>query len=65
MAGGPLWLLSGDAPLRALVAWSAGWEPAQEASGSDWLAPFVARLLADPYGVVRYVAARSLRTLPS
>jgi len=59
-----LWLLKGDAPRRIITAWHLGWQPAQEASGVDWMAPFAARLLDDPYGVNRYVAARSLRSLP-
>jgi predicted CXXCH cytochrome family protein len=59
-----VWMLKGHAAQRVIVAWHAGWKPAQAVSGADWLAPFVARLLADPYGVVRYVAARSLKTLP-
>jgi len=65
VAGGPLWLLTGDAPQRALVAWSAGWEPAQEASGEEWIAPYLSQLLTDPYATVRYIAARSLRGLPA
>jgi predicted CXXCH cytochrome family protein len=59
-----LWLLKGHAAQRAITAWHVGWKPAQEASGSDWLAPFQARLLADPYGVVRYVAEHNLNALP-
>jgi predicted CXXCH cytochrome family protein len=59
-----LWLLKGDAPRRIIAAWHLGWKPAQEASGVDWMAPYAARLLDDPYGVIRYVAARSLRSLP-
>lgn len=61
---GLLWMLKGDAARRVIVAWHVGYRPTQEASGTDWMAPVVAHLLADPYGVVRYVAARSLRTLP-
>ncbi|HEB53255.1 MAG TPA: C cytochrome precursor [bacterium] len=57
------WLLKGDAGLRMLAAWSYGWAPAQRASGRDWQAPFLARLLDDPYYVVRFNAARSLQTL--
>lgn len=60
-----VWMLKGNAAQRVITAWHAGWKPAQEVSGADWLAPFLARLLDDPYGVVRYVAARSLKTLPS
>jgi hypothetical protein len=59
-----LWLVRGDAGQRALIAWSMGWPPAQEASGSDWLAPFLAQLLEDPYDAVRFIAYRSLRELP-
>jgi hypothetical protein len=58
------WLLRGDAGQRALAAWTAGWEEAQAASGTGWIAPHLARLLNDPYDAVRYIAARSLRTLP-
>ncbi len=59
-----LWLLKGHAAQRVIVAWHVGWSAAQGASGSGWLAPFQAELLKDPYGVVRYVAHRSLLTLP-
>ena len=57
------WLLSGDAGQRMLAAWSYGWGPAQEASGDDWMAPYLGRLLDDPYYVVRFNAQRSLRSL--
>jgi hypothetical protein len=59
-----LWLLKGDAAQRIVTAWHFGWPPAWEASGSTWLAPFVARLLDDPYGVVRYVSNHALKELP-
>ena len=65
VAAGARWLLQGDAGVRALAAWSAGWAPAQRASGTDWLQPYLAQLLADPYYAVRFVAARSLRAQPS
>ncbi len=60
-----LWLLKGDAGQRALVAWSFGWKPAQKASGESWLAGLLAPLLEDPYAAVRYIAGRSLRSLPA
>lgn len=63
-AAAPLGLLTGDAGQRALWAWHMGWSPAQAISGSGWLAPFLGRTLQDPYDVVRYIAERSLRTLP-
>ena len=64
IAASVAWMLSGHAAQRVIAAWHVGWKAAREASGEDWLAPLVARLLADPYGVVRYVAAESLRQLP-
>jgi hypothetical protein len=63
VAASLLWLLRGDAGQRALVAWSMGWRPAQQASG-EWMAPYLAVLLDDPYDSVRFVASRSLRSLP-
>ena len=64
LAAAVQWLLRGDAAQRVIAAWHFGWPDAHEASGTHWLAPHLAHLLEDPYGVVRYVAARSLRTLP-
>ncbi len=64
VAAAVLWLLRGDAGQRALMAWSLGWRDAREVSGSDWMAPYLAQLLDDPYGAVRYIAQRSLRSLP-
>ncbi len=59
-----LWLLTGDAGQRALIAWSMGWEPALEASGRAWLPPYLGHLLNDPYATVRFIAQRSLRSRP-
>ncbi len=64
VAASLLWLLEGDAGQRALAAWSMGWKPAQEASGTWWIAPHLARGLDDPYDAVRYIAGRSMGTLP-
>jgi hypothetical protein len=64
IATGVLWALRGNAAQRALVAWSFGWQPAQATAGRDWQAPLLAELLDDPYGVVRIIAERSMRTLP-
>jgi hypothetical protein len=57
-------LLKGDAGLRAIVAQSLGWLAAQQASGTTWMAPYLALMLDDPYDAVRYIASRLLRTLP-
>jgi hypothetical protein len=64
IAASLLWALRGNAVQRALVAWSMGWDAAQDASGTDWLAPYLAELVDDPYDAVRFVAYRSMRTLP-
>jgi cytochrome c552 len=57
-------LLKGDAGLRAIVASSMGWTPARQASGGTWMAPYLALLLTDSYDAVRYIAGRSLGSLP-
>jgi predicted CXXCH cytochrome family protein len=54
----------GEAGVRALTAWSLGWSAAQGASGTAWMAPYLIELLDDDYSAVRYIAYRSLRTIP-
>lgn len=63
IAASVLWAVRGDAGQRALMAWSFGWEPARNISGSHWMAPYLAQLIADPYDAVRFIAGRSLRRL--
>jgi len=58
------WLLTGDAGQRAIVGWHLGWDPAQSASGTKWMAPFLAELLTDSYDVVRFNGYHSLKDLP-
>ena len=41
------------------------WKPAQAISGTDWMLPHLAQLLDDPYDAVRFIAGRTLRTLPA
>ena len=50
--------------VRATYAWHMGWGPAQEASGTEWMPPFLAEILDDPYSSVRFGAAKSLKTMP-
>jgi len=64
VAASVLTLLKGDAGQRAIVAESMGWSAAQEASGRAWLTPYLALTARDSYDAVRYIAARSQRTLP-
>jgi len=56
--------LTGDAGARALAAWTLGWNEAQTAAGKDWAVPYLAQLLVDPYDTVRFIAYRSLKTIP-
>jgi hypothetical protein len=64
IAASMLSLLRGDAGERALVAWSMGWKPAQDASGTSWMPPSLGLLMNDPYAAVRFIASRSLQSLP-
>ena len=64
LAAAVQWILKGDAGQRALVAWGMGWGPAQQASGRDWLYPFLILTLNDSYAAVRFDAWKSLQTLP-
>ena len=57
--------LTGDAGQRALMAWTLGWKPAHEASENEWIAPYLAQLLNDPYDAVRFIAHRSIKRLPA
>ena len=64
LAVGPAWVLAGDANQRALAGWHMGDAAAQKASGTEWMAPYLAHLLRDPYEANRAVALAALRTLP-
>lgn len=57
-------LTRGDAAMRVVVAWQLGWDAARSLSTPRWQAQLLAELLDDPYAAVRFVAHRSLRTLP-
>ena len=64
IASSVLSILKGDAGQRAIAGWHLGWAPAQEVSGTDWMAPYLAGLLTDSYDVVRYIGYHSLKELP-
>jgi hypothetical protein len=64
VAASLLVLFRGDAGQRAIIAQALGWAPAQQTAGTNWMAPYLALLLTDPYDAVRYIANRSIRTLP-
>ena len=50
--------------LRAVYASTFAWEPAREASGTDWMAPYLLLGLIDDYDAVRIITKRTLQTLP-
>jgi hypothetical protein len=56
--------LEGDAGQRVIAVEAFRWPPAQQASGTAWMAPFVAQLLDDSYDAVRFGAGRTLKSLP-
>ena len=56
-----LWLTRGDAALRAITAWTYGWDTARDVSGDKWMPPLLAYTLDDPYSAVRYIAHKSLQ----
>ena len=58
-------LLKGDAGQRAIAAWHMGWEPARNAGGGDWQAPWLLRAMDDPYAAVRYIAHKALMADPA
>jgi len=59
-----LMMAQGDARTRVIVAGAFSNPAAQQASGVDWVAPFLLREIEDErYPAVRYLALRSLRTI--
>jgi hypothetical protein len=64
IAAGVLWLTRGDAGLRAITTCALEWDAARATAGTEWLSPYLAQLLADPYHAVRYLANRALRRQP-
>jgi hypothetical protein len=64
VAASVLTLLKGDAGQRAIVAQSLGWAPAQQVSGTGWMAPYLALMQQDAYDAVRHIATRSRAALP-
>lgn len=65
IAASLLWLLKGDGVQRTITGWHFGWQPAREASGHQWMTPFLVGTMNDDfYTSARYVTGRALRTLP-
>ncbi len=61
VAASVVWVLRGDTAQRAITAWHMGQPWALEASGDDWQAPYLSRLLVDPYSATRLISHRSLQ----
>ncbi len=64
IAASVVWTAKGDAAQRALMAWSMGWEDAREVSGDSWTVFYLVDLMFDDYDAIRYIAYRSLKTIP-
>ena len=57
-------MATGDARTRVIVAGAFSNPDAQRASGTDWFAPFLTRLMGtDRYPAVRYLSLRGLRSV--
>lgn len=63
LADSILLLLSGDAAQRAIQAAAYGRPEVQAASGTDWMPAVLLLGLHDPYDAIRWIAAKSLRSL--
>lgn len=61
LAASVLWAVAGDSGQRVLMAWSFGWDAAREASGTDWMTPYIVSLLRDDYHATRYIAGRTFQ----
>ena len=57
-----LLVLQGDSVQRALATWHAGWQPARDVSGTDWLVPHLADQLDDAYAANRWAAWQALKS---
>lgn len=57
-----LLVLQGGPVQRAVATWHAGWQPARDVSGSDWLVPHLVDQLDDAYSVNRWVAWQALKS---
>jgi len=64
-AAGAAWLLAGDPGQRAIAAAAMASAGARATVPVGWQAPLLRAALADPYAAVRFIAERSLRTLPA
>lgn len=59
-----LQFLCGDAAQRVLQVSAFQWQPAREASGTDWLRLYLLLGMEDPYDALRLISERAYRSLP-
>ncbi len=59
-----LQLLKGDAAQRALQVAAYEWPLAREASGTDWMHPYLLVGMADDYDAIRIISERAYKSLP-
>ena len=60
-----LHLLSGDAAQRVLQFNAFQWQPAREASGTDWMRLYLLLGMEDPYDAIRLISERAYKSLPN
>ncbi len=59
-----LHLLKGDAAQRVLQVAALGWQPAREASGTDWMRAYLLVGMDDPYDAIRLISRHAYLSLP-
>ncbi len=60
-----LHVLSGDAAQRVLQFNAFQWQPAREASGTDWMRLYLLLGMEDPYDAIRLISERAYKSLPN
>jgi hypothetical protein len=60
-----LHFLAGDAAQRVLQVNAFQWQPAREASGTDWMRMYLLFGMDDPYDAIRLISERAYRSLPN
>jgi hypothetical protein len=64
-AASVLHFLTGDAAQRVVQMAAFQWQPARDASGTDWMRPYLLIGMDDPYEAIRLIAHRGYESLPA
>ena len=59
-----LHFLTGDAAQRVLQVNAFEWQPARQASGTDWMRFYLLLGMEDPYDAIRLISQRVYKSLP-